>query len=133
MGMAVMDALRRIFRRDDTIGTNLVRDSLDIDETRHWGMRDKASAYKAIAAIKFEQQRLLRLRKALEKRSGRLTPKRVRSAVRPTGSQFAEMGLSRAIQSSDTAAMYETQLEAIEQREQAVHDLWIDLERFARS
>jgi len=126
-----MNALRRIFRRDDTIDLN--RDALDLEETRRLGTRDTASAYEAITAVKAEQQRLRRLRKILETRASRLTPGKIRRDLRFTGGQYGEMALERASQPSGEKAMYETQLEAIEQREQAVHDLWIDLERFVRS
>jgi len=139
-----MNALRRIFRRDDTIDLN--RDALDLEETRRLGTRDTASAYEAITAVKAEQQRLRRLRKILETRASRLTPGKIletrasrltpgkiRRDLRFTGGQYGEMALERASQPGGEKAMYETQLEAIEQREQAVHDLWIDLERFVRS
>ncbi|MGC4191732.1 MAG: hypothetical protein QM589_11320 [Thermomicrobiales bacterium] len=127
----MLDALRRIFRRDDTI--DLDRDALDLEETRRFGLRDKRSAYDAIARIKAEQQRLRRLRKMLEKRAERVSPQDVRHALRGGGGQFAEMALSRTMQPSDTKAMYETQLQAIEVRQKAVDDLWVELELFARS
>lgn len=127
-----MNLLRRIFRRNDTI--NLDRDALDLDETRRLGMQDKAAAHEAIAAIKVEQQRLARLRKLLENRAGRVSPQDVRRALRGGGGiQFGEMSLAQTMQTTDTNSMYETQLQTIEQREQAVHDLWMDLERFIRS
>lgn len=126
-----MHILRRIFRRDDTIDAD--RPLLDLEETRRFGMRDKASAYEAIARIKAEQVHVRRLRKLLERRSGLLTPKQVRSAVRWSGGQFAEMGLSSAMQSSDTTTMYGTQLQAIEQWERDAHALWLELERVTRT
>lgn len=128
-----MEALRRRFRRDDTISPDITRDALDLDETRRLGMRNTRSAREAIAAIKAEQERLRRLRKLLEKQSGRLTPNTIRRDLRFTGGQYGEMALQRDLQPTDTKAMFETPLREIETREQAVHDLWIDLERVARS
>ncbi|MGC4107991.1 MAG: hypothetical protein QM753_16835 [Thermomicrobiales bacterium] len=126
-----MDVIRRLFRRDDTI--DLTRDALDLEATRRSGLRDKRSAYEAIAAIKVEQQRLRRLRKLLEKQSGRLTPNRIRHGPRFTGGQYGEMALQRDLQPSDTKAMFETQLREIETRQKAVDDLWVELELFVRS
>ncbi|MGN6031590.1 MAG: hypothetical protein ACTHQE_07975 [Thermomicrobiales bacterium] len=121
-----MDALRRIFRRDDTI--DLTRDALDLEETRRLGLRDKRSAYEAIAAIKVEQQRLRRLRKLLEKQSGRLTPAKIRQA-----SRGGDMEISHEIRSTGARAMVETQLPEIETRQKAVDDLWVELELFVRA
>lgn len=128
-----MDVLRRIFRRDDSITYDLERDGLDLEETRRVGMRDKASAYEAIAAIKVEQKRLRRLRKLLEQRSGRLTPNKIRRDLRFTGGQYGEMALQRDLQPSDMKAMFETQLQAIELRQKNVDGLWVELELFVRS
>lgn len=125
-----MNALRRIFRRDETI--DLTRDALDLEETRRLGLRDTASAWEAIAAIQVEQQRLRRLRKLLEKQSGRLTPNMVRTAAR-SGGQFGEMALQRDLQPTEAKAMFETQLREIETRQKAVDDLWVELELFVRS
>lgn len=126
-----MDALRRIFRRDETI--DLTRDALDLEETRRLGLRDQRSAYEAIAAIKVEQQRLRRLRTLLEKQSGRLTPNKIRQGQRFTGGQYGEMALQRDLQPTEAKAMFETQLREIETRQKAVDDLWVELELFVRS
>ncbi|MGC4191444.1 MAG: hypothetical protein QM589_09815 [Thermomicrobiales bacterium] len=122
-----MNALRRIFRRDDTI--DLARDVLDLEATRRLGLRDRASAYEAIAQIRIEQKRLRRLRKTLENRSGRLTPNKIRSAAKGGW----EMEISHAVRSSGMRAVFETQLQAIEARQKAVDDLWVELECFVRS
>lgn len=122
-----MDILRRIFRRDDTIDVR--RDALDLEEARRLGRRDKRSAYEAIAAIKVEQQRLRRLRKLLEKQSGRLTPAKIRQASKGGG----DMEISHEIRSTGARAMFETQLREIETRQKAVDDLWVELELFVRS
>lgn len=112
--------LRQLFRREDV---SPLDELLNLDGLLARGLRDRASARKAIEQLNRERKAILKLQRTLEKRSRAMGPGAIKTVIRTGGvADLQSQQLSQAMQQANNpnSGLNSSQIAALEERLAAV-------------